>query len=97
MVKLNQLILFPNAILELGNKLYLESLYPYMTHVPSSIIMTIIKTCQPYYCEGHTMHCIVCTVSAYSHDEILTKLGKQYCRPCGDALIRHRVHPSIAL
>ena len=41
--------------------------------------------------------CIICTASVYSHNEILAKLGKQYCRPCGDALIRHRVHPSIAL
>ena len=34
--------------------------------------------------------CIVCTASAFSHNEILAKLGKQYCRPCGDAVIRHR-------
>ena len=41
--------------------------------------------------------CIICTASVYSHNEILAKLGKQYCRPRGDALICHRVHPSIAL
>ena len=41
--------------------------------------------------------CIICTASVYSHNEILAKLGKQYCRPCGDAEIHHRMHPSIAL
>ena len=41
--------------------------------------------------------CIICTASVYSHNEILAKLGKQCCWPCGDALIRHHVHPSIAL
>ena len=41
--------------------------------------------------------CIICTASVYSHNEILAKLGKQYCRPCGDEFILHRVHPSIAL
>ena len=37
--------------------------------------------------------CVFCTFSAYSPKGILTR----FCRPCGDAAIRHHVKPSFGL
>ena len=37
--------------------------------------------------------CVVCTFSAYSPNGILAR----FCRPCGDAAIRHHVKPSFGL
>ena len=37
--------------------------------------------------------CVVCTFSAYSPNGILAR----FCRPCGDAAIRHHVRPSFGL